>query len=117
MKKKKPENTFSTVGTVTKSNSKMVKRGNIDHSNTPIHDHTLSGLATCTSITSGGVKLVIRVQTSPLSHMMLSCKCFLYVGTMPITIYNGAKSFVLNNAIILIIWKDLGKLSSIPLKP
>jgi hypothetical protein len=33
-------------------------------------------LSTDTSIKSGGVKLVLWAQTSPLSEMMLSCKCF-----------------------------------------
>ena len=33
-------------------------------------------LSTDTSIKSGGVKLVLWAQTSPLSEMMRSCKCF-----------------------------------------
>ena len=30
-------------------------------------------------IKSGGVKLILWGQTSPLSEMMLSCKCFLHI--------------------------------------
>ena len=35
-----------------------------------------SWLGTGTSIKSGGIKLVLWAQTSPLSEMMRSCKCF-----------------------------------------
>ena len=63
-----------TVGTISKSNIKIVERGKINTTNTPIHVHSLSCLGTGTSIKSGGVLLVLWTQTSPLSEMMWSCK-------------------------------------------
>jgi hypothetical protein len=45
-----------TVGTVPKSNIKIVERGKSDIPNTHIHDHSLSLLGTGTSIKSGGVE-------------------------------------------------------------
>ena len=41
---------------------------------TQIHDRLLSWLGTGTSIKSGGIKLVLWDQISPLSEMMRSCK-------------------------------------------
>jgi hypothetical protein len=38
------------------SNTQIVERGKIDTPNAQIHDHSLSGLGTGTSIKSGGVK-------------------------------------------------------------
>ena len=55
----------------------------IDAENTHIRDRSLSLLGTCTSIKSSGVKLVLWVQTSPLSEMMSSCKYFRHVIKMP----------------------------------
>jgi len=46
------------VGTIPKSNRKIVKREKIDIPNTQIHDCSLLCLGTGTSIKSGGVKLV-----------------------------------------------------------
>jgi len=66
MKKQK----YHTVRTVPKSNRKIVESGKIDTPN--IHDRSLSWLGTCTSIKSGGIKLVSWGQTSPLSEMMWS---------------------------------------------
>jgi hypothetical protein len=63
---------YHTVGTVPKSNIKIVERGKIDTLNTLIHDCLLSCLGTVTSIKSGGVKLVLWAQTSYLNDMMLS---------------------------------------------
>ena len=45
-----------------------------------INDRSLSWLGTDTSIKSGGVKLVLWAQTSPLIEMMQSCKCFPHVN-------------------------------------
>lgn len=47
------------------------------HPNTQIHDNSLTcpGRA-CTSIISGGIKLFLWSQTSPLSEMVWSCKWF-----------------------------------------
>ena len=47
---------------------------------TQIHDKPLSWLGTGTSIISGGVKLVLWAQSSPLSEMMTSYKCFLHAS-------------------------------------
>jgi hypothetical protein len=51
------------------------KRSKIDTPNTQIHDRSLSSLGTDTSINSGGVKLVLWIQTSPLSVMMWTWTC------------------------------------------
>ena len=53
---------YNTVGTVPKSNRKIIKR---DTPNSQIRDNPLSWLCTGTSIRSGGVKLVLWTQTSP----------------------------------------------------
>jgi len=63
---------YHTVGIVPKSNIKIIERGKIDTPNTKIHDRSLSWLGTGTSIKSGGVKLVLWTQTSPLSAMIWS---------------------------------------------
>jgi hypothetical protein len=57
-----------------KNNIKIVERGNIDTPNTQIHDHSPS--CTGISIKGAGVNPVIWAQTSPLSDMMGSWKCF-----------------------------------------
>ena len=51
--------------------------------NTRMHDLSLSRLVTRTSIKSGGVKIVLWSQTSPLSEMMRAYKCFPFVSKMP----------------------------------
>jgi len=61
-----------TVGTISKSNIKIVDRGEIDTSNTQIHYRSLSWLGTDTSMKNGGAKLVLWAQTSPLGEMMRS---------------------------------------------
>ena len=53
------------VETIPKSNIKIIERVGIDTPNTQIHDRSLSWLGTGTSITSGGVKLVLGAQASP----------------------------------------------------
>ena len=58
LKCKKKKKKYYTVGTVPKSNRKIVKRDKIDIPITQIHDHPLLWLGTGTSIKSGGVKLV-----------------------------------------------------------
>jgi hypothetical protein len=44
------------------SQNKIVERGKIDTTKTHVHDRSLSWLDTGTSITSGGVKLVLFKQ-------------------------------------------------------
>ena len=60
------------VGTVPKSIEKSQKE---TQSIILTHKY-MTCLSTDTSIKSGGVKLVVWAQTSPLSEMMRSCKCF-----------------------------------------
>ena len=50
--------TYHIVGTVPKSNKKIVKGGKIDTPNTHTHESSLSWLGTDTSIKSGRVKIV-----------------------------------------------------------
>ena len=69
------------------SNIKIVERGNIHIPNTRIHDRSLSCNDTDTSIKIDGVKPIVWVQTSTLSEMMWSCKCFPRVSKMPSTAY------------------------------
>jgi hypothetical protein len=57
--------------TVQKYISKVVERGKINTLNTQMHDRSLSWLGTATSVISGGVKLVLRTQTSPLCEKPL----------------------------------------------
>ena len=54
MKKK-----YCTVGTVPKSNIKIVERDKIDTPSTQIHDRTPSRVATGTSLKSDGVKRIL----------------------------------------------------------
>jgi hypothetical protein len=61
---------YHTVGTVLKSNLKIVERGKMDNPNTYIHDKAFPWLGTGTLIKSGGVKLVLWTQTSPLSDLV-----------------------------------------------
>jgi len=51
-------------------------------------------LETGTSIKGGGIKLVLWSQTSHLSEMMGSCKCFPHVNKMSTPIYNWVNSGV-----------------------
>jgi hypothetical protein len=75
MKKKNKQKTH-TVGTVPKSNRKIVERDEIDTINTHIHDCSFSWFGTGTSVESGWVKLVLWAQISPFSEMMWSLKTF-----------------------------------------
>jgi hypothetical protein len=52
------------VGTIPKSNIKIIERGKIDTPNIQIHDRSLSWISTGISIKSGGVKLVLCSQTN-----------------------------------------------------
>ena len=51
------------------------RKRQIDTTNTQIRDLSISWFGTGTSIKSGGIKLVLWVQFSPVSEMMLSRKC------------------------------------------
>ena len=82
-KMKNPPKKYYTVETVAKSNRKIIERGEIDISNTQIYDRSLSCLGTGTSIKSGWFKLVLLTQTSPLSEMIQSCKCFSHMSKIP----------------------------------
>ena len=76
---------------------------------------SFSWLGTCISIKSGGVKLVLLSQTSTLSEMMLSCKCFQHVNQMPTLSYMHANSIIIKNAMILNIMHNIFKLREINL--
>jgi len=65
MKNKKNNN----VGTVPKSNRKMVEIGKITTHDTQIHDYSLSWLGTGIPIKCGGVKLFLWAQTFPLCNV------------------------------------------------
>jgi len=81
--------------------NKIVERDKINTPNTQTHDRSTSWLYTSTSIKSGGVKLVLWTQTSPLSEMRRSCKCFPHVSTMTTLTYNRTSSVIIKNVIIL----------------
>ena len=70
----------TTVGTVLKSNRKIVEKDKIDTPYTHIHDWSLSWLVTYTSIKSGEVKLVLFAQCIFLeiwnSTIHIDCKYF-----------------------------------------
>jgi hypothetical protein len=76
MKNKK----YYSVGTVLKSNRKVVERDKIDTSNKQPDDQSLSSHDTDASIKYGWVKLVKWAQTSPLSditiHLMLNINVY-----------------------------------------
>ena len=57
--------------TFPKSNIKTVKRGKMDSTNSQLHDRSLFGLGTSTSIKSGWVKLLLWI--------LLFCQIFLFV--------------------------------------
>jgi hypothetical protein len=78
MKNKK----YHTAGTFPKSNVKIDEKRENRYLNTHKNDRTLSWLGTCTSIKRGEAKLVLWAQTSPLTEMMRSCKCFPFVSKM-----------------------------------
>ena len=71
---------YPIVGTGSTSNRKIVETETKSiPPSTHINDSTLYWLGENTSIRSGGVKLVLLTQTSPLSEMMWSCKSFPHV--------------------------------------
>jgi len=124
-KKKNEKKKCHTVRPILKSNITIVERGKIDIPNTHIHDpyHTNAwplthkymtantqiherlfswiGTYTGTSIKSEQIKLVLWAQTSPLSEMVPSCKCFSNMSKIPSLTYNRANSIIIKNAIIL----------------
>ena len=72
---------------------------------------SFSWLSTGISIKCGGVKLVVLSQTSTLSEMMVSCKCF----QMSTLSYMHANSIIIKNAMILDIIHTIFKLREINL--
>jgi hypothetical protein len=61
---------YHTVGTIPNFDRRIVEKIKFDNLNTQIHDRSLSRLGTGTSIKSGGIKLILWNQTSPLSEVM-----------------------------------------------
>jgi hypothetical protein len=78
--------------------------GKIDTTDKKIYDRSLYWLGTDTSLTSGGVKLVLWVQISTLSEIMRSCKDFPHFNQISTLAYNRANSVIIKNAIILTHW-------------
>ena len=70
---------FHAVCTNPKSDIKIVEIGKIDTTNTQIHDHSPSGLDTCTSIICCDVRLDLWAQAYTLSEMRQSCNCFSHI--------------------------------------
>jgi len=70
---------YHIVGTILKSNIKIVERGKIDIPSTQLHDRSLSWLATGTSIESGGVKITEnRIETRYLTAMLYQINIIIY---------------------------------------
>ena len=65
--------------------------------NIHLPDRSISYLGTCISINSGGVKLVICVQTSTLSQTTQTCMSFTCEYHANPHILNEASSFVVKN--------------------
>jgi hypothetical protein len=59
---------------------------------------SLSSLGTFTSITCGGVKLVVMAITTHLGEMLGSCNYFARVRQIPTVTYNWASSLFATNA-------------------
>ena len=70
LEREKNKKKYHNVGTILKSNIKIVERGQMDTPNTQLHDCSSSWISTGTSIKSGSVKLVLWAQASCLSEMM-----------------------------------------------
>jgi len=93
-------NKYHFVGTSLKSNIIIVERCKTD---TITHKYmTLTFLACYMHLHgNGGVKPVLWAQTSHLTAMMRSCKCFPHVSIMPTLAYNWAKSAIIKKDLIL----------------
>jgi len=104
---------YHAVGTVSKSNRKLVAtEAKIVTSTThnDIHDRSLSMLGASTSITNVGVKVVVRSQNSHPSEIMCSWKRFPHVSEMPMLTCNWVSIVVIKNALILIIIHNIANL-------
>ena len=77
---KMKNNEYHTSGTIPKSNIKIVERGKFDTINKQIRGLSLFWLCTAISIICGRVKLVLWVQTAPLSEMMQLFKVFPHIA-------------------------------------
>ena len=86
-----------------RNNSEITERCKMHTPNTHVHDRSLSWVDICTSINSGGFKLVLWAQICLLREMMRSCKCFSHLSKMP-TLTN---SLIIKNAIILNIMHNI----------
>ena len=98
LKKKKlwneMKNEYYNVGIVPKSIRKIVETDPKSILLTHIHDRSLSWIGTGTSIKSGGVKLVLWTQTSILSDIKRSCKCFPHASKLSNPTYKWVTSVV-----------------------
>ena len=93
-------NKYHSVGTSLKSNIKIVERGKTD---TITHKYmTLTFLACYMHLNkNGGDKPVFWAQTSHITAMMRSCKCFPHVSIMPTLTYNWVNSAIIKKYLIL----------------
>jgi hypothetical protein len=93
-------NKYHSVGKVLKSNIKIAERGKIDTLTQKYM--TLTFLVCYMHLNkNGGVKPVLWAQTSNLTAMMRSCKCFPHVSIMPTLTYNWANNAIMQKDLIL----------------
>ena len=103
-------NKYHSVGKVLKSNIKIAERGKIDTLTQKYM--TLTFLVCYMHLNkNGGVKPVLWAQTSHLTAMMRSCKCFPHVSIMPTLTYNWANSAIVQKDLILNIMHSTFNLS------
>ena len=94
---------YHTVGTVPKSNRKIVERCKIETPNTQIHDLSLSWFIIDTSIKKKWVKLVLCDQNSHLSEIVESWKCFPIASKMP-TLHIAGRPLTWKTAVLSHMW-------------
>ena len=75
-KTRKAKKKNETVGLIPKSNIKIVERDKSGSPNTQLHYRSFFWLGTDTVLKSGGVKLVLWTQISPLSELMRHASAF-----------------------------------------
>ena len=71
-KKEKEKQKYRTVGTIPKSNRKIVARGKIDIPSMHIHCHSLSQLGTCTLMKKKYQTTHMTLETRPARHTIMA---------------------------------------------
>jgi len=74
---------YHTIGTALKSSSRTIESGKSNTPNTQNTRPLIFLVGTGTSIKSGGFKVVLWTQVSPLSEMIWSYTCSLHVSKTP----------------------------------